>query len=210
MSELFPASSPFTSPLLPCSLLPSHPCPLVLTAHKAEKHIKADWAILAFNQASFASNCFLRRGRNKIRRQKERGGGGGGGGGRWNGATLNSSLHDMERREPGVKVEMYNWAVCPYFVWGVGQSLWELRYVSFAPPPNQPEKLSPISGNRHKLKTSVCIYWRRSLCTHMHDEKHHDFQLWKLPPPPAFPTPKFKFLSRLLFKLSRTARCCIN
>lgn len=45
----------------------------------------------------------------------------------------------MERREPGVKVEMYNWAVCPYFVWGVGQSLWELRYVSFAPPLNHPE-----------------------------------------------------------------------
>lgn len=157
-SELLPASSPLTSPLLPCSLLPSHPCPLVLTAHKAEQHIKADWAILAFNQACFASNCFLRRGRNKIRRQKERGGGGG----RWNRATLSSSLHDTERGEPRVKVEMYNWAVCPYFVWGVGQSLWELRYICFALPLNHQEKLSPISGNRHmskqhELKTSVCI-----------------------------------------------------
>lgn len=57
----------------------------------------------------------------------------------------------------------------------------EVRHVSFAPPPNHPEKWSPISvtrpGNRHmsrrhKLKSSVCIYWSRALCTHAEPSTH--------------------------------------
>lgn len=57
----------------------------------------------------------------------------------------------------------------------------EVRDVSMAPPPNHPEKLSPISatrsGNRHmsqrhKLKSSVCIYWSRALCTRSRTTKN--------------------------------------
>lgn len=100
-------------PLLPPTTPPSPPlsrcCPYVLTAHKAKQHMKADCTIAALNQASFASNCFLRRGRNKIRRQKERRGRG------WNDATLHSSLLETERSEHRVKREMCNVGSCSYF-----------------------------------------------------------------------------------------------
>lgn len=160
MAELLPP--PSCLPLLHPSShpIPSRSCPHVLTVHKAKQHIKADCAMVALNQASFALNCFPRRGRNKIRRQKER--------------------RRRRRMKQGL-TEQLGWSEQRVTVALISLGCWlkplrvELRDVSIAPPPNHPEKLSPFSvtgsANRHmswhhKLNSSVCIYWSRTLDTH--------------------------------------------
>lgn len=178
----------------------SHCCPYVLTAHKAKQHMKADCAIVALNQASFASNCFLRRGRNKMRRQKERGGGRG-----WNDATPHSSLPEMEMSEHRVKAEMCNIGSCSYFS-RVSVKASEVRDVNVTPPPKHTEKLCPISvtwsRNRYmsqhrKLNFSVCIYCSRAHCTHAEPSTHSQ----------ATTTPWFQTLPKTTPQLTNSNSC---